>query len=192
MNGYDFDKTILKGNSVRRFSLFCYVRLPYLWLLLPELLLAVILYGLRIIRKEGFLRMLEFFIVFVPRRQKFVERFWDKNFKHVQQWYLDSKRPDDVVVSASPDFLIDEICSRLNVVSIASKTGKRGQVVGKHCYGAHKVEMFRARFGETKLESFYSDSMTDAPMFQLAQRGYLVKGNKITQVYENGQYLAEA
>ena len=189
MNGYDFDKTILKGNSVRRFSLFCCLRLPYLWLLLPELLLAVILYGLRIIRKEGFLRMLEFFVVFVPRRQKFIERFWDKNIKHVQQWYLDAKRPDDVVVSASPDFLIYEACKRLGVCAIASTTGKRGQVVGKHCYGENKVTMFLSCFENAELETFYSDNMSDAPMFRIAKRGYLVKGTRITQVYENGKYV---
>ena len=174
---------------MRRFSVFCYLRLPYLWILLPELLLAVILYGLRIIRKEGFLRMLEFYIVFVPCRQKFVERFWNKNMKRVQQWYLDAKRPDDIVVSASPDYLIGAVCKRLGIASIASKTGKSGYVIGKHCYGKYKVTMFRERFGDATLESFYSDSMSDAPMFQLAKRGYLVKGDQITQVYENGQYV---
>lgn len=190
MNGYDFDKTILKGNSVRRFFMFCCLRLPYLWLLLPELLLAVILYGLRIVRKEGFLRMLELYILLVPCRKKFVARFWDKNIKHVRKWYLDAKRSDDVVVSASPNFLIEEICSRLGVACIASKTGKRGQVVGKHCYGENKVTMFRERFGDVTLETFYSDNMSDAPMFRYAQRGYLVKGNDITPVYENGQRIA--
>lgn len=147
------------------------------------------MYGLRIIRKEGFLRMLEFFVVFVPCRQKFVSRFWDKNMKHVQQWYLESKRADDIVVSASPDFLINEICSRLGVACITSQTGKHGQVVGKHCYGAKKVTAFRNRYPDAELETFYSDSMSDAPMFQIAKRGYLVKGSKISLVYENGQYI---
>lgn len=187
MNGYDFDKTILKGNSVRRFCTYCSWRLPYLWLLLPELLLALILYGLRIIRKEGFLRMLEFYTLLVPCRKKFVARFWDKNIKHVQQWYLDAKRPDDVVVSASPDFLIEEVCARLGVACIASKTGKRGQIVGKHCYGENKVTMFRERFGDAELQTFYSDNMSDEPMFRYAKRGYLVKGKEITLVYQDGK-----
>lgn len=190
MNGYDFDKTIMKGNSVRRFSIFCCLRLPYLWLLLPELLLAVILYGLRIIRKEGFLRMLEFFIFFVPHRQKFAARFWDKNYRFIYKWYLDAKRPDDIIISASPDFLIEEICSRLSVACIASETNKHGQVVHGHCYGANKVKMFRDRFPDAELETFYSDSMSDSPMLEIAKRGYLVKKGEITQVYENGKNIA--
>ena len=133
--------------------------------------------------------MVEFFVVLVPCRQKFVARFWNKNIKHIQKWYLDAQRPDDIVVSASPDYIINEICSRLGIACIASKTGKHGQVVGKHCYGEHKVTMFRERFPEAELETFYSDSMTDAPMFEIAKRGYLVKNNKITQIYENGQPL---
>ena len=190
MNGYDFDKTILKGNSVRRFYLYCSVRLPYLWLLMLNLPFIFILYGLRIIKKDALLHALEWFIFFVPRRQKFVARFWDKNYKHVQQWYLEAQRPDDIVISASPDFLIQEICSRLGVACIASPTGKNGLVVGQHCYGARKVVMFRDRFGDAELETFYSDNMSDAPMFKIVQRGYLVKGTAITQVYADGKLIA--
>lgn len=190
MNGYDFDKTIIKGNSVSHFSLFCCVRLPYLWLLLPVFLLACLLYGVRIIGKDKFLHMLEFFIVFVPRREKFVKKYWDKRIKCIKPWYWQIKRDDDIIISASPDYLINEICGRLGVACITSSTGKHGTVKGKHCYGARKVELYRERFGDTPLETFYSDSMSDAPMFKLAKRGYYVKGNKITLIYQEGKRVA--
>jgi len=190
MKGYDFDKTILKGNSVQRFSMYCFVRLPYLWLLTPVYLVASILYGLRIIKKDGYLRALECFIVFVPNRQKMVRRFWDKNFKHVKQWYLDAHEDTDLVISASPAYLIDEICARLGVRCIDSPVNKRGVVVGKHCYGEHKAVLYRRRFGDTPLDAFYSDSMSDAPMFRLAKVGYLVKGDKVTLVYKDGEKVA--
>lgn len=187
MNGYDFDKTIFHGNSVRRFCIFCCIRLPYLWLLLPELLLAVILYGLKIIGKDAFLRMLEVFVLFVPCKKRFVNKFWDKNFKHVKSWYLQVKQPDDLVISASPAYLIEEICSRLGVACIASPCAANGLVCGKHCYGEEKVRYYKQRFGETPLQAFYSDSLSDLPMLQLAQRGYLVQGEKITLLLQNGE-----
>ncbi len=190
MNGYDFDKTILKGNSVRKFAGYCFLRLPYLWLLLPEVLLALLLYGVKIIKKEGFLRMLEFFVIFVPCRQKFVKRFWDKNFKCIKQWYLDVKQPTDLVISASPAYLIEEICGRLNVRCITSASSQNGTVVGKHCYGARKVELYRQQFGQTPLETFYSDSMSDEPMFKMAKLGYFVKGDEITLIYRNGEKVS--
>lgn len=187
MIGYDFDKTILKGNSLQRFSLYCFVRLPYLWLLLPVYLFASILYLLRIVKKEGYLRVLEWFIVLVPNREKKVRRFWDKNIKHVKQWYWDVKRDDDLIISASPAYLIDEICSRLGVRCIASPVGKRGTVCAKHCYGEQKVVLYRQQFGDAPLDAFYSDSMSDTPMFRMAFEGYLVKGDKITLLYKNGE-----
>lgn len=186
MNGYDFDKTILKGNSEQRFSMYCFVRLPYLWLLTPVYLIASILYGLRIIKKDGYLHVLECFILFVPNRQKMVRRFWDKNIKHVKQWYYDVHKENDLVISASPAYLIEEICARLGVRCIASPVNKRGKVCGKHCYGKQKAVLYRQQFGDTPLEAFYSDSMSDAPMFRLASEGYLVKGDKITLVYKDG------
>ena len=191
MNGYDFDKTILKGNSVKRFSDYCFLRLPYLWLLLPVYLIVSILYVLRIVKKDNFLRVLECFIVFVPNREKWVRRFWDKNVKHVKQWYFEVKRDDDIVISASPAYLIEEICSRLGVRCIASPVGKRWQVVGKHCYAEEKVTFYREQFGDTPLAKFYSDSMSDAPMFRLAAEGYYVKGNTITLVYKDGQPVSK-
>ncbi len=190
MNGYDFDKTILKGNSVRKFATYCFVRLPYLWLLFPEVLLALLLYVLKIIKKEGFLRMLEFFVIFVPCRQRFVARFWDKNYKCIKEWYLKAKQPTDLIISASPAYLIEEICGRLGVRCITSTSSKNGTVLGKHCYGQRKVELYRLQFGQTPLETFYSDSMSDEPMFKLAKLGYLVKGDKITLIYQNGEKIA--
>lgn len=192
MNGYDFDATILKGNTVQRFWWYCSVRFVYLWLLLPEILLANVLFLLHVINKEIYLRMMEFFVVFVPNKRKQAVRFWNKNQKHVKQWYLDAKKENDVVVSASPDFLLDEICSRLQVKCICTKTRPCGLPQTVHCYGAQKVVEYKANFGDQPLQSFYSDSMSDAPMFQLAEKGYFVRGNEITLIYQNGEKLPAA
>ncbi len=186
MNGYDFDKTIFKGNSEQRFASFCFIRLPYLILLLPEILLALILYGLKFISKDRFLHMLELFVIFVPNRDYFVKRFWDKNQKRVKDWYVQSKHPTDIVVSASADYLIGEICSRMGIRCIASHTRKNGTVIGKHCYGSVKVDLYKKYYGDEPLKSFYSDSMSDRPMFVLAEDGYFVKGDEITHIYHNG------
>ena len=186
MNGYDFDKTIFKGNSVKRFSDYCFLRLPYLWPLLIVYFFAAILYLMRIITKDKFLRVLEFFVVLVPNREKWVARFWDKNIKRVKQWYLAQKRPDDLIISASPFYLIQPICARLGVRCIASTVTKRGLVAGDHCYGQHKVTAYRTVLGDTPLATFYSDHMSDVPMFRLAAEGYLVDGDEITLIYKDG------
>lgn len=88
MKVFDFDETILHGNSVRRFFGYCLVRLPYLVLYLPVQLVACLLYAVKILNKDRFLSVLESFVLFVPCKKKFIVRFWDKNFKHIKSWYL--------------------------------------------------------------------------------------------------------
>lgn len=190
MNGYDFDDTIFKGNSFRRFYFYCLVRLPYLVLYLPVQLFAAILHGLHILNKHRFLCVLEWFIVFVPRKRRLVQKFWNKNFKRVKSWYLQQKREDDLILSASPQYLVEVACERLGVSCIASQVDiKTGKTLGKHCHGKTKADIYRQHFGETELETFYSDSLSDTPMLRLAKEGYLVKGDKITLLYRDGSKI---
>lgn len=188
MNGYDFDETIFKGNSLRRFFFYCLIRLPYLLLYMPAQLFAAILYGVRILNKHRFLCVLEWFIVFVPCKRKFIQNFWDKNFKRIKPWYLRQKRDDDIIISASPLYLVEVACSRLGVACIASNVNiSNGKTAGRHCHGKAKPFFYKERFGDTPLKTYYSDSLSDVPMFLLAEEGYLVNGDKITLLYKNGQ-----
>lgn len=189
MNGYDFDETILKGNSVRRFFCYCWLRLPYLIIYIPVLIAAVIFK--RCVTSNAYYNMLTYFVKLIPNKEKFVRKFWDKNIGKIKQWYYEQKRDDDIIISASPAYLIDEACKRIGVNSIATPVDLRTCKVigGNHCYGKEKPTFYRERFGDTPLETFYSDSMSDEPMFKLAKRGYLVKGEKITLIYENGELL---
>ena len=187
MNGYDFDDTIYYGNSMRRFYFFCALRLPYLFLFVPVITVAVILRTLRILDKNKYLFMLEWFIVFVPHAERYAVKFWDKNMNRIKPWYLAQKRDDDVIVSASPYFLINEACKRLGVACIATNLDTHARLHGKHCHGKVKVEMFCQCFGDQPLAAFYSDSRSDTPMMQYAERGYFVKGDEITLLYEQGK-----
>ena len=189
MNGYDFDETILKGNSVRRFFCYCFLRLPYLFIYLPVLLAAVIFK--RVLSPNAYYNMLTYYVKLVPNKQKFVTKFWDKNIKRIQAWYLEQQQEDDIIISASPSYLVEEACRRINARCIATPVDLRTSKVmgGNHCYGAQKPNFYREQFDNTPLETFYSDSMSDEPMFKLARRGYLVKGDKITLIYENGEML---
>ena len=189
MNGYDFDDTIYRGNSTRRFYFFCMLRLPYLVITVPVILLAGLLRGLRILNKNKFLHMLEWYVALVPNVSKFASKFWDRNMGRIKPWYLEQRRDDDIVISASPSFLIEEICKRLGVRCIATNLDAHARLHGKHCYGAEKVVMYKAAFGDAPLATYYSDSLSDTPMFKFADKGYFVKGDSVTLLYENGANL---
>ena len=190
MNGYDFDDTILKGNSMVRFSLFCTARLPYLVLFIPVLLVAFLLRAVRILSKNRYLHMISWFVAIVPRAEWFASKFWDKNMRFIKQWYLDQRRDDDLVISASPQFLVGEACRRLGIRCLGSPLSPRSaRLHGEHVYAEQKVETYQEAFGDEPLATYYSDSLSDTPMFKLAQRGYFVNGCDVLLLYEDGQAL---
>ena len=190
MNGYDFDDTILNGNSMVRFSMFCALRLPYLILFVPVIVVASMLYGVRIINKNRYLHAISWFVALVPRTEKFASRFWDKNMKHIKRWYLNQKRDDDVVISASPQFLAGEACRRLGIRCVGTPLSPRSaRLHGAHCYAENKVDTYKEVFGDTPLATYYSDSLSDTPMFMLAEKGYFVYGEETLLLYENGEKL---
>lgn len=192
MNSYDFDDTIFRGNSFRRFFGYCLLRLPYLVLFTPVFLAAVILNAVKLIDKNTYLTWLGSFVVFVPNVEKRVKKFWDKEMCRIKPWYIAQRRDDDVIVSASPAYIVDEACRRLGVKCIATKVDPRtAKVDGVHCYGADKVLRYKGANLGGAPKTFYSDNWSDEPMFAYAESGYLVKGDKITLVYNAGNKIAD-
>ena len=109
--------------------------------------------------------------------------FWDKNQHKIKDFYFKNKFDDDVILSAAPDFLINEICKRLSINNVISSnidrnTGKIKQL----CFRNNKVAIFKQHYPVTRIDEFYTDSMNDSPMFELAEKVYIVKGNKIKEL----------
>ena len=46
------------------------------------------------------------------------ERFWDENISKIRAWYKGLQKPDDLVITASPEFLIKPICRRLGIQNL--------------------------------------------------------------------------
>ena len=192
MNGYDFDNTIFKGNCWRRFYFYCLARFPYIFLLLIVQVFFAILYLLHLIDNRKFSSVMSWYLVFIPNKQKLVEKFWDRNQKHIKQWYLDQRRDDDLIISASPRFLVEPICNRLGIKCIASEMSiKTGQYYGPYYYGPMKVYGYEHNFVNQPLKTYYSDSFTDSPMWQIVETGYLVKDEEIIVCYKNGKPIEE-
>ena len=85
------------------------------------------------------------------------------------------------MISASPEFLIAPICRRLGIgTAMGSPVDIRtGRFSGPNCHGAEKVRRFRARFPEGRIDEFFSDSYSDAPLARMAKRSWLVKGERL-------------
>ena len=181
MNVYDFDNTILRGDSSVRFFAFCLARYPRMWADVPAQALNGLLFVLRLKPKQAFKQRMFGFLKRIGDVDAAVERFWEENLDRVKPWYPARHRPDDVVISASPEFLIRPACDHLGIRRVmGSPVDKRtGAFHGKNCHGEEKVRRFRERFPEAQIDEFFSDSHSDDPLAKLAGRAWLVKGEKL-------------
>lgn len=180
MNAYDFDGTIYDGDSTIDFYLFCLRKKPSILLCFPKQLVGFFLYSINRISKTKFK---ELFFCFLKRIDilKYVSIFWDENNYKIMKWYRKQKKEDDVLISASPDFLLKPICQRLGIqYLVATKFDTKScKIIGENCYGKNKAFRLLHEFESITIEEFYSDSDSDLPMARLAKKAYKVKKGKI-------------
>lgn len=125
--------------------------------------------------KQRFYRYLRL----VPDVAQEVERFWLTHDSNLKNWYFEIKREDDLIISASPEFLLRPLINRLGLTMLASRVSPQtGAYEGLNCHGEEKVRRMREAYPETQVDSFYSDSMNDLPLAKLARKAYMVKGDK--------------
>lgn len=182
MNVYDFDKTIYNGDSTVDFFWFALRRKPLVIRYIPKQMLGFFLYGIRRITKT---KLKEYFFSFLSGidAEKMAEEFWDKNYRKICKWYLLQQAHDDIVISASPEFLLKPICRRLQIQHlIASEVNaKTGRFLGENCYAEEKVRRLVKEYNITHIDEFYSDSCSDLPLAQMADKAFLVSDQKLIE-----------
>ncbi len=179
MNVYDFDNTIYRGDSTFGLVLYCFAHRPLSLLSLPRTALFGLLYGLRVVKKLTFKQNLYHMFVFIPDMEQVVSEYIGKKTGRIKDWYRKQQEEDDVVISASPEFLIVPFCEKIGIRrAMASRVDIRtGKYDGLNCHGQEKVRRFYEVFPDGKIDLFYSDSYSDSPLAELAEKAYLVKGD---------------
>ncbi len=183
MNIYDFDGTIYNGDSTVDFYFFILKRHPAVVSHLPKQIFAALCF------KSGKYSVTEFkenffsFLIGISDVSSEVDLFWKKNIKKIMPWYYEKKKESDIIISASPEFLLAPVCKILgNISLIASETDmKTGKFTGENCKGQEKVKRFRKKYGNAVIDDFYSDSLSDLPLARIAKRAFLVKKGKIRE-----------
>ncbi|MCL2046780.1 MAG: haloacid dehalogenase-like hydrolase [Oscillospiraceae bacterium] len=182
MNVYDFDGTIYDGDSTKDFFIFCVRRYPKICIILPKFFYYFIQYIIGNCDKERLKESFFGFLRLLPNTQDEVMLFWEKHEIKIQKWYLSQKRSNDVIISASPGFLLQPICEKLGISCIASVVNPdNGLYTGLNCYGNEKVRRFREIYIDASINCFYTDSLSDIPMVEIAQSAYIVKNGNVTK-----------
>lgn len=181
MNIYDFDKTIYKTDSTLDFWFFCIKKNPRLIKYFPRQTYAIFKYILAKLDKTAMKEHFFSFLKDIPNLETYVNDFWRLNAKKIQPWYLEQKKEDDIIISASPEFLLLPLAQNMRIQLIASKVDcKSGKFISPNCYGPEKVTRLHTCIKKPyNIDNFYSDSDSDIPLALISKNAYKVKNGKI-------------
>ncbi len=181
MNVYDFDGTIYNGDSSIDFFKFVAKREPAILKKLPSLAKGVLKYIFKQIDKKA-LKEHYFSFLSLVDGGKYAELFWEEHKGRICKWYLAQQSENDVIISASPEFLLAPICKELGIKNlIASKVNVHtGKFLSPNCKGEEKVKLFKEIFPDSHIDNFYSDSESDLPLAREAENAYFVKNSVIS------------
>lgn len=188
MNVYDFDGTIYDGDSGNDFIIFMLTKKTfYMTKFLFKFLKK---YNKYLRGKIDFKEMkssLYSFVSNIENLSDYVEEFAEKNKNKLKKYYKEIRKEDDIVVSASLDFYLLPLCSKIGLKNVICTRYdiKKGEIINENCKGVEKVNRFNLAYGkDTTIDNYYGDSKADIPMLDRAQNGFFVKGNKVINYKE--------
>ena len=190
---YDFDKTIYNGETLNDFYRFYLIKKPWKIYTVIFQLWYFLLYVLKIINleklKENFLRFLDG--ENTGELKKLIREFWKKKESKINLWVKDeilkNKKETEILVaiSASPTFLIID---RLRLMGfdvvigtdfLFESTKFHSHITSKNCKNYEKVKRLDKWAEDNNIQydivNFYSDSIADKPLFDLAEHKYWIK-----------------
>lgn len=188
MNVFDFDNTIYDGESTLDLFFFYIVRKPWLVKHLYTILKAFARY------KKGDVSLTEVIERYVPLVEKDALRvfdfdndpqvFWDKHEKKIKPIYETLRSDDDLIITASPDFNIEEICRRLGIRQhLCSRVDRETGKILFVNIRENKIKAYEDAYGDIPIENFYTDSPeNDAFLINKANHAFVVKKNTLTQI----------
>lgn len=178
MNVYDFDQTIYHGDSTGDFIGYCIRKYPKVLVTLPYTMWSFLLYVIGKLDKTRFKERMYRFLKYVPIGAE--ECFWDEHIEKIKPWYIEQHKDDDIVISASPEFLVKPACERLGIKTVMATKVDRGdgKTDGLNCHDTEKVRRLYEWDKDAKINEFYSDSFADEPLAELANKAFMVRGDK--------------
>ena len=184
MRVYDFDNTIYNGESVVDFFMFLLKKEKKLFVFLPIVSYIAVLYKTGKLDIDKIYQLADRFSGIVKKHQdiadKYIEEFWKDNVKNLKKDFLSYISPNDIIITASPNILIQKILPFLPTKNIICtdydlENGKLNFL----CLGKNKVDALKKQYPDITIDEFYTDSLNDMPLIDISKTAYLVAGNKM-------------
>lgn len=178
---YDFDGTIYDGDSSVDFFKFCLKKDKKNYKILPKLAIKFLAYKSKNITDTELKEYIFSFLENFKNVDEIVKEFWKTHESKIKSFYLEKNHDQDIIISASPEFLLKPICIKLKVKDlIASDVDKTtGKFKKPNNRGEEKVKEFYKKYPKAEILEMYSDSLHDKPLLDLAKKSYFVKKNKL-------------
>ena len=188
MNVFDFDNTIYDGESTLDLFFFYILRKPWLLKHLITVLKAFARY------KRGNVSLAEVIEHYVPLVEKDALRvfdfendpkeFWNRHEKKIKPLYRKLQSEEDLIITASPDFNIEEICFRLGIRHhLSSKIDRESGKILFVNIRENKIKAYEENYGDIPIDNFYTDSPeNDAWLIEKARHAYVVKKNTVSKI----------
>lgn len=101
---------------------------------------------------------------------------WDVHAHKLNRRILQLVEPEDVIISASPIFLLDGIREHLNTDRIiGTEVDLAQKKITWFNFGDNKVKRYRTIYGDQKIDAFYTDSQNDKELMRVSREVYIVK-----------------
>lgn len=186
VNLYDFDGTIYNGDSTIDFYIFCLKKSKKIIKYLPIQIFYTFLYFIKIVNKKKWKEVFFIFLRDIDNVDETINEFWDSNICKIKDWYFEKKHNYDVIISASPEFLLKPVAERLGVKKLIATIvdSKTGKFLSENCYGKEKVKRLFSELPNIAVDEAYTDTYSDKYIIDLAKKGYMVKKNKIEKFYK--------
>ena len=185
---YDFDGTIYDGDSTADYVLFCLRRHPGMIASLPRIAGAALLLA---IKKYNLTRFKSVLFGEMSRRfslEEEAEAFWQymRTRRKLGPWFFDTPRDLPIVIaSASPEFELKYAADILGVKTLIGTRCdmKTGELFGRNCKGAEKIERIRQAMGDYEVRAMYTDdAKADGPLLAIAREKYIVTHGSVKKV----------
>lgn len=181
MNVYDFDKTIYKKDSTIEFYKYCLKSKKCVLWAVPRQLWGMGMFILGLYDRNKFKESFFSFLQYLSDVKLLTEQFWEIEHVNIKEWYIEKRKYDDVIISASPSFLLKPIMERLGIQNlIATEVDMNtGKLLSENCKGENKVIRFKEVYQDAVIDEMYSDSDSDMPLANISRKAFKVQGNKL-------------
>ena len=180
MKVFDFDNTLYRGESSIDLSFYMVRYNRRILLYVPTILISLVRYKMCLMEKSEIEKLINDFFADVltnsGNESDLINSFWETHAHKLNQRLLELIEPEDVIMTASPSFLLDGIRSRLNTDQIiCTEVDVDEKKITWFNFGENKAVRFHDLYGDRKIDEFYTDSYNDRALMKLARRVYIVK-----------------